>query len=122
MGHDAVANALEDTLILLGRPGLCVFSAESVGDKFTDLVPHGMVCLTTPDLVEEAGFELEHTRDGGEERHYTIWAPPEVAMLHEDGSTLVGQFQPIFRGPVPKGEVDHEWRTDDLRGLQSPGP
>jgi hypothetical protein len=116
----SVASALEDALVGAGRPGLCVFAAEWPDSPPDVLVPHNSICLTTPELVTEAGFDIEHTQEFGDSRHYTIWTPSEWAGV-SDIASLVPRFLAIFRGPFQKGGVSDDLDTSYLRGLQPPG-
>lgn len=101
-----------------GRNGLCLKvlvdrDIDVGGDR---LVPHKVLCLTTPLLLEESGIaaDIDATNDLDDHYQYTLWLPDE------DPGTLVGKVKAGFRGPFPKKEVSDDWTTEDLRGLQRP--
>lgn len=120
MPRAAVEANVREVFVASKRNGLCVKvlidrEVSLAGDR---LVPHSRICLTTPRLLEEAGFnaDLEPTNDLGDRYHYTLWLP--------DGepSSLVEMVWSAFRGPFLKGEASDVWTTEDLRGLHCPGP
>lgn len=84
------------------------------GDR---LVPHAKMCLTTPQLLQEAGLDadLEATNDLGDRYQHTLWLPRGSA------GSLVDRVWTAFRGPFLKGEASGAWTTEDLRGLHRPG-
>jgi hypothetical protein len=120
MPRAAVVANIRDVRAAYDRNGLCVKAlidreVSLAGDR---LLPHARICLTTPLLLEAAGFhaDLEPTNDLGDRYQYTLWLP------EGDPSSLVDQVWTAFRGPFLKGEASDAWTTEDLRGLQCPGP
>lgn len=120
MPRAAVEANVREVFAASERNGLCVKvlvdrEVSLSGDR---LVPHLKICLTTPSLLQEAGFDadLEPTNDLGDRYHYTLWLP------EGEPSSLVEKVWSAFRGPFLKGEASDVWTTEDLRGLHCPGP
>lgn len=124
MARPSLEKSLEAASREEGRPGICVFALDPPEWPAAKVVPHPKACVTTPSLLREAGLELEHTRDRGDERHYTVWGPD--VKWNEDtvdeAEELADRLRAAFGGPLPTGEISDEWDSDHIRGLQSPSP
>lgn len=119
MPATAVEANIRSVSAAYGRNGMCVKAlidrrVQLAGDR---LVPHGMICLTTPALLKESGLpaDVEATNDLGDRYQYTLWLPDG------DPASLVERVKWAFRGPFPKGGASDDWTTEDLRGLHRPG-
>lgn len=90
----------------------------------TDTVlKHKSVCFTTPELLADAGFTLEHTQEFGEPTHWTARLADVVqgTETHEQRvSRLAATMASCLRGPVEKGAARARVADQDLRGLQPP--
>ena len=78
-------------------------------------------CVTTPHLAEEQGLMVLFTPSEADPYHCDVRCRSQITDANAD--TLEGiahQFQAAFRGPFLQNEVNHEWTTDNIRGLQRP--
>lgn len=124
MARPSLEKSLEAAFTGAGRAGICVFTLDPPEWPAARVVPHPKACVTTPSLLREAGLELEHTRDLGNERHYTVWGPDVEWGEGPVGEAekLADRLRAAFGGPVQTGEINDEWDSDHIRGLQSPPP
>lgn len=118
MFRESIKRAMEGPLEKEGRLALCLFSP-TVDRPASSLFAHRQACLTTPVLLFEAcsEFDVEHTRDRGEDEHYTLWWPVSCQEYTDVADDILRQ---AFRGPYPVEKIDHDATTAGLRGLQSP--
>lgn len=106
-----------------GRLGICCNELEAEVDRVLDFLDYKRVCLTTNDLLESHGFELEHTEEFGEPSHWTGWlnlGVRDAETEHEVIEAARRTVQAAFRGPMSKEEARERAATQDLRGLQPP--
>lgn len=119
MERPRTERSIDEAISEFDRPGLCVFiDLERQVVLTEDLCPNSKVCVTTPELLRECGIDpdVEATHEFDNPYHHTLWLPEEGSGI------LVEKLWRAFRGPIPRGEISHEWRSVDLRGLLPPGP
>ena len=78
-------------------------------------------CVTTPQLADEHGLIVISTPREADPYHCDVRYPDQISEENADTIRRIAhRFRAAFRGPFLRKELQREWTTDDIRGLQRP--